>query len=67
MAVKYVIDEETMTEIETPLKALTGREDELTPGEMAAAGEAAVSEVNTQTGLLAQIKTALEAKHTQEG
>lgn len=62
MAVKYLIDEETMAKIESPLKDLSGRTDELTPGEMAAAGEAAVSEVNTQTGLLAQIKTALEAK-----
>lgn len=62
MAVKYVIDDETLTEIANPLRTLSGRTDELTPGEMVAAGAAAVSEVNTQTGLLAQIKTALEAK-----
>lgn len=62
MAVKYVIDDETMTQIADPLRSLAGREDELTPAEMAAAGNAAKSEVNTQTDLIAQIQTALEGK-----
>ena len=64
MAVKYVIDDETMTQIAGPLRSLAGRTDELTPAEMAAAGNAATSEVNTQTDLIAQISAALEGKAT---
>ena len=41
MAVKYVIDDETLTQIADPLRSLAGREEELTPAEMAAAGNAA--------------------------
>lgn len=62
MGVKYVIDNETMTEIADPLRSLTGRTDELTPAEMAAAGAAANSEVQTQADLIAQIGAALEGK-----
>lgn len=62
MAVKYVIDDETMTRIAEPLRSLAGRTDELTPAEMAAAGNAATSEVNTQTDLIARIGEALEGK-----
>lgn len=62
MAVKYVIDDETMTSIADPLRSLSGQTDELTPAEMAAAGNAAESEVNTQTELIDQIGEALLGK-----
>lgn len=67
MAVKYVIDDETMTRIAEPLRSLAGRTDELTPAEMAAAGNAANTEVNTQTDLIAQISEALEGKASPGG
>lgn len=62
MGVKYVIDDETMTQIADPLRNLTGRTDELTPAEMAAAGVEANAEVQTQADLIAQISAALEGK-----
>lgn len=62
MAVKYVINDETMTQIADPLRSLTGRTDDLTPAEMAAAGAAAHTEVQTQTDLIDQIKTVLNGK-----
>ena len=62
MAVKYGIDDKTLTGIADPLRSLAGREEKLTPAEMAAAGHAANAEVNTQTDLIAQIQTALEEK-----
>lgn len=62
MAVKYVIDDETMTQIADPLRNLTGRTDELTPAEMVEAGTAANEEVQTQTDLITQIQTALNGK-----
>lgn len=62
MAVKYVIDDTTMTKIADPLRELTGETGELTPNEMADAGESAVAEVDTQTALMEQIQAALESK-----
>lgn len=62
MAVKYVINDETMTQIADPLRSLTGRTDGMTPAEMAAAGAAAHTEVQTQTDLIYQIKTVLNGK-----
>lgn len=67
MAVKYVIDDETMTSIADPLRSLAGRTDELTPAEMVAAGNAAKSEVNTQTDLITQIGVALQGKAAPGG
>lgn len=67
MAFKYVIDDETMTSIADPLRSLAGREDELTPAEMVAAGNAANTEVYTQTDLIAQISAALEGKSSPGG
>lgn len=67
MGVKYVIDSETMTDIADPLRSLTGRTDELTPAEMAAAGAAANTEVQTQADLIAQIGAALEGKAIGSG
>lgn len=62
MAVKYVINDETMTQIADPLRSLTGRTDGMTPAEMAAAGAAAHTEVQTQTDLIYQIKMVLNGK-----
>lgn len=62
MAVKYVIDDETLTQIADPLRSLAGKTDELTPAEMAAAGNAAQTEVSAQTDLIAQIGAALNGK-----
>lgn len=67
MAVKYVIDDTTMTEIADPLRELSGRTDELTPAEMAQAGEEAVAEVQTQAGLIEQIATELQGKAADGG
>lgn len=62
MAVKYVVDDETMTQIANPLRGLMGKTDRLTPTEMAAAGNAAKTEVSTQSDLIAQIIVALNGK-----
>lgn len=67
MAVKYVIDDTTMTKIADPLRELTGETGELTPNEMASVGEEAVSEMQTQTELMEQIQTALEGKASNSG
>lgn len=67
MAVKYVIDDTTMTKIADPLRELTGETGELTPNEMANAGEEAVSEMQTQTELMERIQAALEDKAANSG
>ena len=67
MAVKYVIDNETMTQIADPLRSLAGRTDAMTPAEMAAAGNAASTEVSNQTDLIAQISAALAGKAVPGG
>ena len=62
MAAKYVVSDETMTSIADPLRDLAGRSDKLTPAEMAAAGNAATDEMETQADLIVQIQAALVGK-----
>lgn len=62
MAVKYTINDTTLTKIADPLRSLSGETGAMTPAEMADAGESAVAEVDTQTALMEQIQAALESK-----
>lgn len=59
---KYVVDETTMTEIADPLRSLAGHSNSMTMGEMAQAGNDAVSEMDGQSTLIAQIKEVLKGK-----
>lgn len=59
---KYVIDGEILKDIADPLRELNGSTATMTPAEMAAAGEAAADEMTEQTGIIAQIRTALQGK-----
>lgn len=67
MGTQYVINSETMEKIADPLRSLAGRTDDLKPAEMEAAGNAAVSEVDDQTALLAQLEAVLTEKATASG